>query len=64
MESHITESVEMTCALFVNVLELDEEGVVRNAKQAENHAAQYIRSYVDAAYVVEPPFEDWETNLD
>ncbi|TKD03047.1 DUF7677 family protein [Polyangium fumosum] len=53
----------MTYALFVNVLERDEESVVRNAKQPENRAAQCIRSYVDAAYVVEPPFEDWETNL-
>ena len=56
-------ALEQTYAIFVNVLELDDAGTVTNAKLAEQRAAQYIRSYVDAAYVVEPPFEDWEVAL-
>lgn len=56
-------ALEMTYAIFLNVLELDEEGVVQNARHAEHRAAQYIRSYVDPTYVVEPPFEDWEVSL-
>lgn len=56
-------ALEMTYAIFINVLELDEEGVVLNAKHAEHRAAQCIRSYVERGYVVEPPFEDWETSL-
>ncbi|WP_435830459.1 DUF7677 family protein [Micromonospora echinospora] len=26
-------------------------------------AAQYVRRYCDPDYVVDPPFEDWETEL-
>jgi len=56
-------ALEQTYAIFVNVLELDDEGTVTNAKQAEQRAAQYIRSYVDGAYTIEPAFEDWEVSL-
>lgn len=56
-------ALEMTYAIFINVLELDDAGTVTNAKHAEHRAAQYIRSYVDAEYVVQPPFEDWEVAL-
>ena len=56
-------ALEQTYAIFVNVLELDETGRVLNAKAAERRAAQYIRSYVEAGYVVEPDFEDWEVAL-
>ncbi|CAN5259651.1 hypothetical protein BH11MYX1_BH11MYX1_33540 [soil metagenome] len=56
-------SLEQTYAIFVNVLELDADGTVLNAKHAEARAAQFIRRYVDATYEVEPPFEDWEVAL-
>jgi hypothetical protein len=56
-------ALEQAYAIFVNVLELDADGLVINAKNAERRAAQFIRSYVDAVYVVEPPFEDWEVAL-
>lgn len=56
-------ALELTYAIFLNVLELDAEGQVINAKHAERRAAQWIRSYVDSKYRVEPPFEDWEVAL-
>ena len=56
-------ALEQTYAIFANVLELDADGLVLNAKQAEHRAAQFIRSYVDRAYEVTPPFEDWEVAL-
>jgi hypothetical protein len=34
-----------------------------NAKHAEKRAAQFVRSYVDPNYTVDPPFEDWEVHL-
>ena len=51
---------EQVFIIFMNNLEYDETGVT-NYKQAEFRAAQYIRSYYDPSYVVEPPFEQWET---
>jgi hypothetical protein len=56
-------ALEQAYAIFVNTLELDDRGVVVNEKHAERRAAQFIRSYVQPAYVVEPPFEDWEVHL-
>ncbi|MCL1992005.1 MAG: hypothetical protein FWG66_03545 [Spirochaetes bacterium] len=56
-------AIEQAYAIYANVIELDENGIVLNAKYAERRAAQYIRSYYDTAYKVEPPFEDWETEL-
>jgi acyl-[acyl carrier protein]--UDP-N-acetylglucosamine O-acyltransferase len=56
-------AIETAYAIYANVIELDEKGNVINAKYAEKRAAQYIRSYFDRAYKVEPPFEDWETEL-
>jgi hypothetical protein len=56
-------ALELTYAIFANVLELDDEGTVLNANHAEHRAAQFIRSYVDRAYRVDPPFEDWEIAL-
>lgn len=54
---------EQAFIVFMNNLEYNETGVT-NYKQAEYRAAQYIRSYYDAAYVVEPPFEQWEMEGD
>jgi hypothetical protein len=56
-------ALEQTYAIFVNTLELDASGVVLNAKHAEKRAAQFVRSYVDANYEVDPPLEDWEVHL-
>lgn len=56
-------ALELTYAIFANVLELDADGDVLNAKHAERRAAQWIRRYVDPSYQVDPPFEDWETAL-
>ncbi|MFD1887621.1 DUF7677 family protein [Paenibacillus wenxiniae] len=56
-------ALEQAYAIFANVIEMDEEGVVCNAKQAEMRAAQFIRSYVDETYTVEPAFEGWEVAL-
>jgi hypothetical protein len=56
-------ALEQAYAIFANVLEFDAAGTVLNAKHAERRAAQYIRSYVDSSYTVEPPFEDWEVHL-
>lgn len=54
---------EQAFAVFLNNLEVDEEGVVLNYKYCENRAAQYIRRYFDSSYSVEPPFERWEMEL-
>jgi hypothetical protein len=56
-------ALEQTYAIFANLLELDADGTVLNAKHAERRAAQFIRSYVDETYRVDPPFEDWEVAL-
>ena len=56
-------AMEAAFSIFLNVLEVDDNGNVRNAKEAEHRAAQYIRRYCDPDYVVEPPFEDWEVDL-
>lgn len=53
-------AAEQACAIFCNVLELDEDGRPTNANEAEIRAAQYIRAYCDRDYTVDPPFEDWE----
>lgn len=56
-------AIEQAFAIFVNVIELDENGQVLNAKYAEKRATDYIRSYCDPTFKVSPPFEDWETEL-
>ncbi len=55
--------LERAYAIFANVIELDEHGEVINAKHAEFRAAQYIRSYCDPSYVVDPPLKEWEVAL-
>ena len=54
---------EQAFAIFMNNLELDGTGNVLNYKYSEQRAAQYIRSYFDREYTVEPPFESWELEL-
>lgn len=55
--------IETAYAVFMNNIEMDENGRVLNYKYAEKRAAQYIRRYYEANYAVEPPFETWETEL-
>ncbi|MCF3102235.1 hypothetical protein IPZ58_11635 [Streptomyces roseoverticillatus] len=56
-------ALEMVFAIFTNVLQVDENGEVTNAGDAEYRAAQWIRRYCDPAYRVDPPFAAWETEL-
>jgi len=56
-------AIEQTYAIFVNVLEVDEKGNVTNLKHAEKRATDYLCSYCDFAFCVEPPFENWELEL-
>jgi len=55
--------LERVFTIWSNVLELDAEGNVLNPDEAKRRAAQYIRRFVDPEYVVEPPFADWELEL-
>jgi hypothetical protein len=55
--------MEQAYAIFANVIEFSGDGIPTNAKYAEYRAAQYIRSYCDRTYMVDPPFEDWEVEL-
>jgi hypothetical protein len=54
---------EQAMAIFTNVLDVAADGTVRNESGAMRRAAQYLRSYLDPGYLVEPPFEDWELEL-
>ena len=56
-------AIEQAYAIYANVIEIDENGIVLNAKYAEKRAAQYIRQYCDNTYKIEPPLEDWEVEL-
>lgn len=56
-------ALEQVYAIFANVIEMDADGNVLNAKQAERRAAQWLRRYMDLTFEVLPPFEDWETAL-
>lgn len=56
-------AIEMTFAIYANVIELDEAGDVLNAKYAEGRATDYLRAYCDPSFVVTPPYEDWEITL-
>ncbi|WKA61759.1 DUF7677 family protein [Pectobacterium aroidearum] len=54
---------EQVFAIYANVLELDEDGNVLNAKYAEKRATDYLRQYCDPNFTVAPPYEDWEVEL-
>jgi hypothetical protein len=56
-------ALEQVFAIFANVLQIDESGQVINDGDATYRAAQWIRSYCDPDYQVEPPFQTWETEL-
>lgn len=56
-------AIEQAFAIFANVIELDENENVLNAKYAEKRAVDYIRSFCESEFEVQPPYEDWETEL-
>jgi hypothetical protein len=56
-------AMERLFAIFANVLELDDDDQVTNAKHAEHRAAQWLRTYLEPEFVIEPPLEDWEIAL-
>lgn len=55
--------LEMVFAIYSNCLELDENGELTGNRRAAERVGQYIRGFVDPQYVIEPPFEPWETEL-
>jgi hypothetical protein len=56
-------AIEKVFAIFANVIELDEEGRVVNYEYAQKRATDYLRSYCDPNFTVNPEYEDWETAL-
>jgi hypothetical protein len=56
-------AIEKVFAIYANVIELDENGQVLNAKYAEKRASDYLRQYCDPNFTVDPPYEDWEVAL-
>jgi len=56
-------AIEQAYAIFANVIELDETGQVLNFTHAQRRATDYLRSWFDPSFKVEPPFEEWETAL-
>src|SRR5687767_6984368 len=56
-------AIEQVFAIYANVIELDENGEVLNAKYAEKRASDYLRQYCDPNFTVDPPYEDWEVAL-
>jgi hypothetical protein len=56
-------AIEQVYAIFANVLELDESGQVTNATYAQKRATDWLKGYVEPAYSIDPPYEEWETTL-
>lgn len=56
-------AIEMVFAIFVNVIEIDEEGNVLNFTYAQKRATDYLISYCDPSFEVLPPYEEWEIAL-
>ncbi len=56
-------ALQIAYAVFCNNLDVDSLGHVTNAKYAERRAAEWIRSYCQPGYVVDPPFEEGECDL-
>lgn len=57
-------AIEQVYAIYLNVLELDENGTVLNNDYAQKRATDYLRQYCDSKnFQVSPPYEDWEVEL-
>ena len=55
--------MEAAYSVFLNNLEIDEEGIVLNFEHAKKRAAHYLKSVTDSSYEPNPKFEDWEVEL-
>lgn len=55
--------MEQVFSIFMNNIELDQEGNVSNYKYCEKRAAEYIRRYFKPDDSPDKPFEDWELEL-
>jgi len=55
-------ALETVYAVWANVLELDDDGKVLNAKYAAQRAAAYVREHMTGKRA-DPPFEAWECAL-
>lgn len=56
-------AIERVFAIYINLIEMDEDGVVINDEYAQRRATDYLRSYLDSVFEVQPPYEDWEIEL-
>lgn len=56
-------AIEQVFAIYANIIKLDEDGTVLNAKYAEKRASDYLRAYCDPTFNVTPAYEGWETEL-
>src|SRR5260370_36437771 len=56
-------AIEQVYAIFANVLELDENGQVLNATYAQKRATDYLRTFCDRRFKVDPPYQDWDLEL-
>lgn len=59
-------NMEMMYAIFSNNLEMDNNGNVINFDHAVKRASQFVATCLfdpKNQYVVEPPLENWETEL-
>ena len=56
-------AIEKVFAIYANVIKLDENGLVLNAKYAEERATDYLKAYCDPNFEVTPVYEDWEVAL-
>ncbi|OOQ58813.1 DUF7677 family protein [Mucilaginibacter pedocola] len=56
-------AIEQVFAIYANVIEMDEMGEVLNDAYAQKRATDYLRSYMDRSFEVQPSYEDWETAL-
>ena len=55
-------AIEMVFAIFANVVEMDADGNIRNYRYAQERATDYLKAYC-TSYIVDPPYEEWETTL-
>jgi len=60
-------AIEQVFAIYANVVRVDEAGTVLNGEYAERRATDWLRFYLrnqwNPAFAVDPPYEDWETQL-
>jgi hypothetical protein len=55
--------LEQIYTVFLRNLKITPDGHVQGASHAQKRAAQWVRSYCDPTYVVEPPFTSTEVEL-